>query len=112
MHTWLVLLILVTFTLFGIEDAEAAQSQFVKGTATVPLKGKCRKDVPRDNKIFQAAFTQAKIEALRAYTSRFSRAKQNTYKMVADEVEMNIDQYHSGCSHSTFAHFKWCFIRW
>ena len=93
MHTWLVLLILATFTLFGIEDAEAAQSQFVKGTATVPLKGKCRKDVPRDNKIFQAAFTQAKIEALRAYTSRFSRAKQNTYKMVADEVEMNIDQY-------------------
>ena len=62
MHTWLVLLILVTFTLFGIEDAEAAQSQFVKGTATVPLKGKCRKDVPRDNKIFQAAFTQAKLK--------------------------------------------------
>ena len=93
MHTWIVLLILGTLSLFGIEDAEAAQSQFVKGTATVPLKGKCRKDVPRDNKIFQAAFTQAKIEALRAYTSRFSRAKQNTYKMVADEVEMNIDQY-------------------
>ena len=93
MHTWLVLLILVTLSWFGVGGAQAAESQFVKGTATVPLKGKCRKDVPRDNKIFQAAFTQAKVEALRAYTSRCSRAKQNTYKMVADEVEMNIDQY-------------------
>ncbi len=93
MHTWLVLFILVTLSWFGIGGAQAAESQFVKGTATVPLKGKCRKDVPRDNKIFQAAFTQAKVEALRAYTSRFSRAKQNTYKIVADEVEMNIDKY-------------------
>ena len=84
--------------LFCSSPSYAANAQFVKGTATVPLKGKCRKDVPRDNKIFQAAFTQAKVEALRAYTSRFSRAKQNTYKIVADEVEMNIDQYLSNPS--------------
>ena len=69
-----------------------AQSQFVKGTATVPLKGKCRKDVPRDNKIFQAAFTQAKKKPY-GLIQAVSVERSKIYKMVADEVEMNIDQY-------------------
>ncbi len=89
----LVVLLVASLGCFCVPVLQAANAQFVKGTATVPLKGKCRKDVPRDNKIFQAAFAQAKIEALRSYSSNFSRAKQDIFNKVSSQVEQEIDDY-------------------
>lgn len=85
------LVMVVAFT----GDLARAQdgSQFVKGSATIALKGRCREDVPRDSAILQEGLRQAKIAAIRSHTSSYSPARQKMYAAVASTVEASTDQY-------------------
>lgn len=86
--------LLVTAAIFAGNTATAQNGpQLVKGSATIALNGRCRKDVPRDSKVLEEGLRQAKVAAIRSFTASYSPAKQKLYAAVASTVEAATDQY-------------------
>lgn len=92
-----VLLILALFLVAACTESIASAqdgSQVVKGTAAVTFdKGRCKGDAPRDSGVLEQGLRQAKIAAIRSYTSSYSPARQKLYQSVASIVEASADQY-------------------
>ena len=89
----LLVLLFVVALAEGAANAEDG-AQIVRGSATVAFaRGRCKDDVPRDNEVLQRGLREAKVAAIRSYTSSFSPARQTLYQSVASTVEASADQY-------------------